>query len=459
MANIATYRLLDQVFSLPLSSERYLVYAPLHRLAFVANGALVNEVYEYLQQAGESTALVTASPDSASQDHAPSFLFGLLRPVEPPPDEYAQSGVSYDSVVLFLTNQCSLRCSYCYASAGEHFPETMPWEVAKAGIEFVVQEALANQKPSIALGFHGGGEPTLNWDVLKQSVEYTRNAIDRCGLGLTVSGAFNAYWPEYVTRYVMDNFTELSISFDGLPEIQDKQRRTKNGRGSYARVAKTLHRLDEARFPYGIRMTVTDESVHHLWESISHICENFSPHTIQVEPVFPQGRARAGGSALTEHNAFISQFIKAFWTSNAHDIRLFYSGARPEILTQRFCLAACRALVVTPTGSVTTCFEVYSQEHPLGDRFMVGRYNGKGGFDIDDQKLSGLVACKHHHPPECFTCFCKWHCAGDCATKAPPQDVNTPSAYTDRCLATQELTKFLLLHMIKESGGFIWHEP
>ena len=440
--------LLSQVFSIPLGSDRYLVYAPLHRLAFIGNGILVNHVFEHC--AGTATQVSFHSDDLSS-------IRRLLQPLGPPHDEYAETGVSYDSVILFLTNQCNLRCSYCYASAGEHPLEMMPWEIAKGGIDFIVREALAKQKPAIALGFHGGGEPSLNWAVLRKSVEYARKVAGRSGLGLTVSGAFNAYWPDKVVRFVLENFTDLSISFDGLPDIQNTQRPTKGGRGSYTRVAKTLHALDQAKFRYGIRMTVTDASVSYLEESVRHICESFKPHTIQVEPVFPQGRATDGGPALTDHGAFIHQFIKAFHTAGEHGVMLFYSGARPEALTTRFCLAACRALVLTPDGGVTTCFEIYSRRHPLADRFMVGLYDGNGGFSIDRAKLRGLMMCGDSS--SCSACFCRWHCAGDCATKASHMVTGEAIRHADRCLVTQELTNFLILHRIEQSGGLMWYEP
>lgn len=449
----------ESVFALPLSSGRYLIYAPLHQLAFIGNGAMVREVREHLQQCAQMGPPGPDNSGTASQGDGLSFLSRVFQPAMPPADEYEQTGVAYDTVVLFLTNQCSLRCSYCYASSGEHPRETMPWEIARAAIDLVVREAAEKEKSSVVLGFHGGGEPTLNWDVLKQSVEHAQDATRQYGLDLSVCGAFNAYWPDHVTRFVLDNFTDLSVSFDGLPEIQNKQRRTRNGRGSYTRVARTLRALDGARFPYGIRMTVTDDSVHSLNKSISHICENFRPHTIQVEPVFPQGRAAAGGAALTDHTAFVSQFIKAFGTSSEHGINLFYSGARPEVLTHRFCLAACRALVVTPTGSVTTCFEVYSHGHPLAEQFIVGRYDHSGGFEIDGQKLAGCLERERRQRPECGSCFCRWHCAGDCATKGPAREGDAPAIHTDRCLVTQELTKFLILHRIKESGGLVWRGP
>jgi uncharacterized protein len=451
--------LLKQVFSIPLDSGRYLVYAPLHRLAFVANAALVNEVFEHCQRTTGLVPVEPVSTDSALPNDDLRSVLRLLQPLGLPPDEYAQTGVSYDSVILFLTNQCNLRCSYCYASAGEHSPETMPWEIAKSGIDFVVRDALSKRKPFITLGFHGGGEPSLNWGVLKRSVGYARDTAERNGLGLTISGAFNACWPDRVVQFVLDNFTDLSISFDGLPKIQNSQRPTKGGRGSHARVAKTLRALDDAGFRYGIRMTVTDDSVQHLEESVRHICESFKPHTIQVEPVFPQGRATTGGPALTDHGAFISQYMRAFRTASEHGITLFYSGARPEALTQRFCLAACRALVVTPGGGVTTCFEVYSRKHPLGDRFIVGHYNGHGGFEIDGEKVDRFLNCRSGDTPSCSACFCRWHCAGDCATKAPAAGAGAALRHADRCLVTQELTKFLILDRIEKSGGLMWFGP
>lgn len=439
--------LLQQIFSIPLAGDKYLVYAPLKGIAFIANPSLVNLILEYCQYPKTDKGMDTSL----------DFLHRLdfFTPEILPKDEYEEKGTQYDAVVLFLTNQCSLRCSYCYASSGEYPEKQMTWEIAKSAIDFVIREVIKNKSPALTLGFHGGGEPTLNMDVLTKATDYVRAIALKNNLSINITGSFNGFWSKKLINYIIHNFTDLSLSFDGLPQIQNHQRPAKGKKDSFQKVAETLHSLDHANFTYGIRMTVTNDSVPYMSENISYICENFKPKKIQVEPVFSEGRAKKKDSAITDLSIFIDQFIKGYKKAEEHGINLFYSGARLEAITMRFCLAACRALVVTPDGDVTTCFEVYGRAHPLSHQFIVGDYKGNGEFSIDKDRIQNHLFRTIQHIPYCEDCFCKWHCAGDCAIKTISGDTGGFQP-TDRCMVNQELTKFLILNKIKENKGLIW---
>jgi uncharacterized protein len=448
----------DQVFTVPLAPDRYLVYAPLHGLAFVGNRALLGRVREHCRAASRwPSGPPTDDPGGGTEGL--ESVFRILQPLRPPADGYCDARPRYDSLVLFLTNRCNLRCSYCYASAGEHPAASMPWAVAKAGIDFVVREALEHGTDVVTVGFHGGGEPTLNWRVLEAAVGHAEERTSRAGVTLELSGAFNACWPRHVVDFMIEHFTGLSISFDGLPEVQDRQRPGVDGEGSYHRAARTLHALDEAGFGYGIRMTVTRESLRHLEAGVQHVCARFKPHTIQVEPAFPEGRAATGGASEIAPHEFVSRFLAAHRTAEEHGVRLFYSGARLDTLARRFCLAACRALVLTPEGEVTTCFEVFGRDHPAGPHFIVGRWDGAADFRIDEGRLRNLVSAGTQEDPECTRCFCRWHCAGDCAVKRGLPGGDSVGRQRARCALNQELTTRLLLERIQASGGVAWYEP
>ena len=446
-------RLLEQIYAIPLDAERYLIYAPLKGMAFLGNPALVNVLVDDCRNV-EKPGFFEKPGFLQDLDFLRKLNFFQAEPL--PVDEYQHKGVRYDAVVLFLTNQCNLRCSYCYAFSGEYPPKMMTWEVAQAAIDFVAQEVHKQEAPAMTLGFHGGGEPTLNWDILTKAVDYARALAERQQIPLHVSGAFNGYWPQNVLRYILRNFTDLSLSFDGLPAVQNLQRPAKGQPDSFTRVAETLHALDHAQFPYGIRMTVTNETVTQLADSIAFICAHFRPQKIQVEPVFEEGRARLNRSAITDLNIFVDQFRKGFTIATEHQITLFYSGARLDVLNTRFCLAACRAFVVTPEGDVTACFETYGREHPLSPHFLVGSYQGNGRFEIEAEKLQRHFDRTIRQIPYCAHCFCKWHCAGDCAIKTVAAETGDGFQPSARCFVNQELTKFLLLRKIQASGGVMW---
>lgn len=438
----------QQIFSIPLTPGKYLIYAPLKGMAFLGNSALVNVLVEACQD--PSGALQAADKFKLLDQ------FHFFQPEPVPADDYQDKGVQYDSVVLFLTNRCNLQCSYCYASSGESPARAMSWEIAKAAIDHVWRGVMEHRLPEMTLGFHGGGEPTLNWKVLIRSVDYARSLAEKNQVRLNVSGAFNGYWSKKVLDYIVLNFTDLSLSFDGLPAVQNAQRPAKGKTNSFTRVAATLKALDQARVSYGIRMTVTNEAVTRMAESVSYICDHFRPRKIQVEPAFEEGRALRNHSAIKNLRMFIDQFVKSYKIAEQHRIPLFYSGARLEVLNTRFCLAAYRALIVTPDGDITTCFETYGREHPLSRQFFVGRYQGGGKFLIEEEKLRRHFARTIQRIPYCERCFCKWQCAGDCAIKTVGRKNGGQFRPSARCLANQEISKFLILEKIRAGGGLFW---
>jgi len=441
------------IFTAPIDDERLLIYAPLKKTAFIGNASLAGLILETA-----SSSAIEESDHNNSDSGFLEFLEarGFFKHEEAPADVYSATGIIYDTVILFLTNQCNLRCRYCYAHSGEHHPRTMTWETAKSAIDYAWKDVKRHHLNEFTLGFHGGGEPTLNKEVLFRSVEYAESLAKADGIKLNVSGAFNGCWNDNMREYFVEHFTEISISLDGLPEIQDSQRPGASGSGSFREVDRSLKRLDEAGIKYGLRMTVTGDSVHRLSESVEFVCRNYQPLKIQAEPVFEQGRAVENDMAVKDLEVFVSEFIKGHSIAKKYNIELFYSGARPDLITTRFCLAACRAFVVTTDGDVTTCFESYGREHPLSSYFLVGEPDGNGSFSIDSYKLDDYFRHTVDENEHCEKCFCKWHCAGDCAIKTMRQDGASGYQTTERCYVNREITLYLLLYKIKESGGIIW---
>jgi len=444
-----------QIFSIPIDTDHgrgYLIYAPLKGIAFIANPALVNLIVK----ACERRQAVDRTADT--DDRFLDFLYTLdfFTPEPVPGADNAGDNVSLDTVVLFLSNRCNLACVYCYASANSYAPRDMPPALAKAAIDHFIQ----TRSPSVetlTLAFHGGGEPTMNPAVLTGAVDYARGLCESRGLGLRLAGSSNGTWSDNLGRFMVENFDELSISFDGPPEVQNRQRPLVSGGPSFPRVKKNLDRLDRAGFNYGIRMTVTETSLDRMPESVDFICNNTGVRKIQVEPVFAEGRAIDNRLRITKPDRFIEQFRRAHAIARGHDVHLFYSGARPETITTRFCLCAGKAFVVTPEGDVTACFEVYGRNHPKSDQFIIGAHDGNGGFSFHrDRHMIYRQQCLANRP-ECRHCFCKWHCAGDCMVKTGDERTGQRDGViaTDRCYLTREITKYLIGQKIIDAGGLI----
>lgn len=427
-----------EFFALPFAGA-HVLYFPRRRTAFVGNHAVVD--YLRNRAAGRSRA-----PDREID----TFLeaAGLDGPEPASPDYNPTLPPAPSHAVLLMTNGCNLRCIYCYANAGEDGPlERMPWTVARATIDTAARNAEAQGQP-LSVTFHGGGEPTTHWEVLHRSVEYARERSPSARISMSSNGVWTASQRDFICRH----FTNVSLSLDGLPEVQDRQRPLAGGGKTSESVRETLSALDGAGLPYGIRMTVLPASVRALPEAVRSLCATTHASAIQIEPTFTD---RPGHYAdLDERFAdeFSERFMEARDIGLAAGRTVYYSAARPGQITPVFCTAPEKALIATADGRLVTCFEVFGQNNPLAASFTVGRVNNEGAT-YDEAALRSYVQRLRERRRECEDCFCCRHCSGDCVVRRPGgRDLSR-----GRCKVTREISLRMILRFIEDSGG-VWRD-
>jgi uncharacterized protein len=422
------------LFTIPFQ-DRFVIYRPRRHLAFIGNQALVNQ----LQRAREDGG-------AARDPELDRFLetVGFWRPpLECAPLPTAAE-VRPTHAVLLMTNQCNLRCIYCYANAGaESVRQAMPWSVARPVIDAMLANARRPGADAPALTFHGGGEPTRHWALL---VRATQRAKDG-NAGTAISMSSNGVWSDRQRAFIGANFTSVSLSMDGAAMIQDRQRPRPNGGGTFSAVMESVAALDEARVAYGIRMTVLPESVDRMAEGVRLICEQTKAQAIQVEPTFTSSRGHYADIDGAFADAFADQFLEAWEIGREAGRHVYYSGARPWAIAPAFCLAPLKAMVATADGRLVTCFEVFGEKSEMAGLFTVGKV-GAASVDYDHEALRRFLETQERRRAACHDCFCYWHCCGDCATRRPAQDLTH-----GRCRATRRITLGLLLAYIAEGQG------
>jgi uncharacterized protein len=436
-----------ELFVLALGESGYLVYAPLRRAALIANAALVR----FLRGLRAGRETFDAAPEIA----------GLLRSCgilgageERIPDRSPAGPPRPITATLLLTSACNLRCRYCYAAAGDDPPEYMRPETARRAIDFVAANAVAAGAPSFAVDYHGAGEPALHWRLLEESHVYARGVARSLGLQLRSSLTTNGALAADKRAWIVSHLDGANVSFDGLPEVQDANRRFPSGRGSSDVVLATLRAFDRAGFRYSIRMTVTAETAPRLAQSVAFVCRRFRPRAVQVEPMYRLGRGRDAADAETA--AFIEAFRAARHTSEKAARLLRFSGARLGMLTNRFCGVANDNFCVSPAGNISACHEVAGERQPFAERFFYGRPSaGASGYDFDERVYSALRAHTVDRLEYCGGCFAKWSCAGDCYHKALHSDP-AEFAGAGRCEIIRALTREQILEKIASSGGVFW---
>ena len=442
-----------ELFVVPLETGRHLVYEPLRQAAFVANATTIN--------------LIARLKDNQpiNDDDETKALLDFLRRMEivdggaePRPITTYSGTPRPTSVSLFLTTACNLRCTYCYAAAGDTPKRVMRPEVAIRGIDYVIANAVALGVPSIEVNYHGGGEPSVNWRTLTESFSHARRCCDEHGLRLEASMATNGFMSDSRIDWVVANLSGVSLSFDGIPEAHDAHRLTVAGQGSSDKVIHTLRRFDAAGFNYGIRVTVTRDNIPHMEQSIRFVCENFLPRRIQVEPAYQLGRWREAPSAETE--AFIAGFRAAQAAARQAGQEIYFSAARVGLLSNHFCGVTQDSFCLTANGEVSGCYETFIPENEFSSTFFYGREDKQsGGYTFNLPVLQNLRNQSVENRPFCQGCFAKWTCGGDCHHKALAVNGSGEFAGTDRCHIIRELTTDQVLQNISASGGLFWHQP
>ena len=439
-----------ELFVVPLEGA-FLVYAPLRRAAFVANATVVNLIADLRDG---------IAPRDDSAEELVEFLrhLGLVDgPADLPPIRHSSGTPQPTMVTLFLTTACNLRCTYCYAAAGDAPGRAMPLSVARHGIDFILRNARALSRDEIEVAFHGGGEPTVNWATLTAAWEYAQTQAAPWGIRVASTLATNGVLSDAKIDWIVSHLTGASVSCDGLPAVHDAHRLTVHGGESSAAVLRTLGRFDEAGFPYSLRLTVTHDQISQLPASVAFLCERFHPRAIQAEPAYQLGRWEEAPSAETQ--AFLESFRDARAVAARQGHSLSFSGARLGLLTNHFCGVSQDSFSLTADGNVSACYEVFLETLPRAERFLYGR------FDADEQQfrfelpvLNNLRRQTVDQHPFCDGCFAKWSCGGDCYHKAMAVNGTPEFKGTDRCHLIRELTQDQILDRIERSGGVFWNE-
>jgi uncharacterized protein len=433
-----------EILTVPVG-DGVLIYRPLARLAFAGNRAM----------AGLARAMALDGQDAMGAECPPearAFLesIGFLEPDPPPP---AARDLDYRpvNVVLLLTNRCSLRCTYCYASAGEGAGHTMSPTLARAAIDCVLANARNLERPSFELTFHGGGEPVMAWETLTQAVLHARSR----DLPARITAVSNGIWSDGQREWIVDHLDRVTISCDGASATQDRQRPFPSGQSSSQAVMRTLRGLDRVGYDYGIRMTALAPWRGRLAADVRFLCQETGCRSIQVEPAYNTGRGVYRPPSAAEGEDFVAGFLEAHEVARRAGRRLTYSGARPWLLTTSFCSAPYHSLVVNAAGELVTCYEVTDEGHPLAVACTFGRLEGSRAV-VDEGRRRALLERLEARRRGCHDCLCYWHCAGDCHVKALYPGADATPGESTRCRVNRDITLELLLMRVAEAEDGVW---
>jgi uncharacterized protein len=201
---------------------------------------------------------------------------GLLEPIEAN-IRAIQGRPRTLSVWLHVTNECNLRCDYCYIKKSA---DVMSTEVGFAAVDAIVRSALKGGFQSIKLKF-SGGEATLNLKLVLTLHKYAFSQFEEVGLGLdTVILSNGVAIGEREIEAFQKNGIRVTISLDGLGEAHNSQRRFANGKGSFAWVDRSLDRLLTSGIKPFITITVSDRNLDGLSDVVQYVLDKDLPFNL-----------------------------------------------------------------------------------------------------------------------------------------------------------------------------------
>ncbi|MFZ1612596.1 MAG: radical SAM protein, partial [Holophaga sp.] len=434
-----TARLKREVYLEP-HGDRFLVYAPIRNIAFAVNAS-----------AAAFLEALASGVDEVPEAFRDLFAFveslGLTGSDDPVPEADLEEPFAPTSVYLLLTSACNLRCQYCFSSGGDG-AANLPQSVAMAAIDLIVGNAAKRLEP-VKVRFHGGGEPTLRWEVLTSTTAYARSEAKKHGLKAVIGLNTNGLLGEAQVNWIAEHVDSIYLSFDGPPQVQDLQRPMRSGGGSCGAVLQTMERLTLAGRAFAIRSTVTRESCPHLKELVELVAP-FNVSGIELEPMTLCGRAYEGGCQAPSAEEFIQGYLAAHERAHGLGVKLSYSGLRLGGIASTYCGAAGRNFAVTPTGHCTLCHRVCDPAHPGAEAFIYGAYDEIGkGFSLDLAKIAQARRLHCNTSVACVHCFAKWNCGGGCyAQNQEEAGQMLLHQRNDRCTMTQALTRVELAKRI-----------
>lgn len=344
---------------------------------------------------------------------------------------------------IFLTTACNLRCIYCYARGGEEPLVINPNFVKRAIDEF------AKNKNELNLFFHGGGEVTQKIEEVKEILDYTKTKVKNVSVSLGTNGVFS----KEILEWLVKNKFHFTVSIDGPPEIQDKQRPSPFNRASNSAVERTIKKLVELKYEFNTRTTISAFSVKKMLENVEYF-HNLRIKNIHLEPLYESGRSLKATSIYArapDLKEYEKNLLKAAELAEEYGMHMYSTFISTlNVPRNAFCGAAGTNFSLTTDGYITACHEAALEKHGPKE-FIYGKYNKeKDEIEIFEDRFEHLKNRTVRNMPYCQDCYIKWNCAGDCLIKVFNKTGDMYKPDKERCGVKKELTKQYLIYKAKK---------
>ena len=323
------------------------------------------------------------------------------------------------ALCLHVAHTCNLNCSYCFASQGKYHGDraVMSFEVGKQALDFLI--ANSGTRRNLEVDFFGG-EPLMNFDVVKQLVAYARSVEKEHNKNFRFTLTTNGMLiDDDVIDFANRECSNVVLSLDGRKEIHDRFRVDYAGNGSWEKIVPKFQKMVEARNgrEYYMRGTFTHANPDFLNDIKTMLDLGFTE--LSMEPVVC---APGDPSELTETDMpivmkqyeeladLMIERRKAGKPFTFYHYMIDLTGGPCIYKRVSGCGSGTEYMAVTPWGDLYPCHQFVGEE-----KFKLGTvWDGVTNKEAQDE----FAGCNVYAHPECADCWAKLYCSGGCAANA-----------------------------------------
>ena len=323
------------------------------------------------------------------------------------------------ALCLHVAHTCNLNCAYCFASQGKYHGDKalMSFEVGKQALDFLI--ASSGDRTNLEVDFFGG-EPLMNWDVVKQLVAYARGIEKEKGKNFRFTLTTNGMLlDDEVTEFCNKEMQNVVLSLDGRKEVHDRLRKDYSGRGSYDTIVPKFREFVKKRAgkSYYVRGTYTHNNID-FTNDIFHMADlgftELSMEPVVCSPDDPYALTKEDLPKLFEqYEILANEMIKR--DDEGRGFTFYHYMIDLEngpCIYKRIsgCGSGTEYMAVTPRGDLYPCHQFVGDES-----YCMGNiWDGVKNTALRDK----FKKCNVYSRPECKDCWAKLYCSGGCAANA-----------------------------------------
>ncbi len=357
------------------------------------------------------------------------------------------------ALCLHISHDCNLACRYCFAGEGEYNQnkrELMSYEVGKRALDYLVENS--GSRRNLEVDFFGG-EPLMNWDVVRQLVEYGRSIEEKYNkkfrFTLTTNGVL---LNDDILEFANKEMSNLVLSIDGRREVHDRMRPFRGGQGSYDKIVDTFNKAADSReqMNYYVRGTFTRNNLD-FSEDVKHLAE-LGFEQISVEPVVASPeedyaiREEDIPMILDQYDrlaAYLLDRRKEGKPVNFFHFMIDLSGGPCVAKRLSGCGSGTEYMSVTPTGDLYPCHQFVGK----GEFRLGSVYEGITNTEVQDE----FKLCNVYAKEKCRECFAKFYCSGGCAANSFNSSGDINGAYDLGCELQRKRTEVAIMMKAAEA--------